>query len=58
MSFTRCTLVGHDWKRKRYPDAPAQDEGAVYAECRRCGKQREIEPHGVGAFQYTVGGKF
>ncbi len=58
MSFRRCTVLGHKWRTKRYPDAPRDDEEAVYAECRRCGKQREMEPKGVGAFKYTLGGYF
>lgn len=51
-------MLGHKWQKKRYSEAPPDDEEAVFAQCRRCGKQREIEPGGIGAFKYTVGGKF
>jgi hypothetical protein len=57
MPITRCTFVGHKWENRRYPDAPPEDRGATYGECRRCGKRRDVEV-GPGILRYTAGGQF
>ena len=55
MSPLRCLLGGHDWVKRRYPEAPPDDDEAVFSECTRCGKQREID---LGPIEGTLGGKF
>jgi hypothetical protein len=57
MSITRCTFIGHKWERRRYPEAPPDDQEATFAECQRCGKRRDVEV-GPGILRYTAGGQF
>jgi hypothetical protein len=57
MAMKRCTFVGHKWQPRRYPDAPPDDDKAVFAECQRCRKRRDVEV-GPGVLRYTAGGQF
>lgn len=57
MFITRCTVLGHKWQNRRYPDAPPEDGNATFAQCLRCGKRRDVEL-GPGIFKYTAGGQF
>lgn len=57
MAITRCTFVGHRWANRRYAEAPPEDKTATFAECRRCGKRRDIEV-GPGILRYPARGQF
>jgi hypothetical protein len=57
MFITRCTVLGHKWQNRRYPDAPPEDSTATFAQCLRCGKRRDVEL-GPGILRYPAGGQF